>query len=160
VELQRSTPYASPTSNWSTSRSWAAAIITTIWAGPRATSPVISAAPAPFEIEGVAFRATLRILDAHDHRSAASAHQVLISAPVDPAKMQVGRVRGHGLIAFETAPARRLSRQGADPPLGLVNLDFGDAIHFHFDGALAVAAATANLRLARIAARLAVQSHA
>jgi hypothetical protein len=107
-------------------------------------------------------RATLRIVDSHHHRSAASGivHQGLSSAPVDTAKTQVGGVRRHGLIAFEAAPVRRLSRQSADPPLGLVNLDFGRAIHFHFDGALAIAAATADLRLARFTARLAVQRHA
>jgi hypothetical protein len=99
----------------------------------------------PKDIEGIALRAVVGIVDAHDHGAAPPrvAHQLLGAAPVYALEAEIDQIARHGGRAFEAAPLRGLAKQVAQQRTVAADLDFGGSVHNHFDGASALRAATA-----------------
>src|SRR5215467_9029928 len=69
----------------------------------------------PEHVEGIAFRAALRVFDAHDSRSATlgRAHQSLTPASVHTRKPEACGIDRHGHIAHKPPPLRRPAFQVA-----------------------------------------------
>ena len=117
-----------------------------LWRG--ALAVVAGAGACPDQVEGVAFRAAVPILNPH-HGSAAIARipdQILRAPAVDSLEPEVRRIIRHPAGTFEAAPLRRLA--GDSPQDGTVaaNFHFGDGIHDNLNGALAFVGAFATLK--------------
>jgi hypothetical protein len=91
-------------------RSETAAILLRRRSAPILTG-VIAAATTPENVEGVALRAIVAVLDS-DHRGSAIAriaNQLLAAPAIDAGKAKFARIGGHGRIAFKAAPLGRLT---------------------------------------------------
>src|SRR5205807_2420407 len=98
-------------------------------------------------------RTTFGIFDANDRWPAVAriAYKGLPPAPVNAAKTEVARIRGHHASAFEAAELRLPSRNIAKRGIIAANFDLCRAVHHHFHRAPApvVVAATHDPRALR-----------
>src|ERR1035438_3904196 len=102
---------------------------------------------APDEVEGIAFGSVPGIFNADDGDAAVAriADQLLPAAAIDALKAELGGVAGQGRAALEAAPLRGLARNISDDSLIAADIDLGDSVNHHFDGALAaIGTATAD----------------
>ena len=97
----------------------------------------------PEDVEGVAFRAVIGIVNA-DHSGAAAArvaYQFLGAAAVHALEAEIRGIGRHGRVTFKAAPLRRLTEHVAKESAIAADFHFGRSVHHHFDGAFAFRAA-------------------
>ena len=105
-----------------------------------------TAIAAPREIEGVSFRAALRILNSNDGGPSVlrPANQFLAAAPVHAYEPEVwGIARYATTSALEATPLRRLAGQIPKDCITSANLHLGRPINDNFDGAFSTVGTTA-----------------
>ena len=93
-------------------------------------------------VEGVGFTAALVVFDEDDGGTfgAGFVEEVLGASAVDAAETEGGGDGGHGTVAIEAAPGGGAAFAGVDFGHVAADFDFGDAVDYEFQSALAAAA--------------------